>query len=100
MSVEAELPARVYWHRGCYQYKSTELDRASGMKSWVHLGSTISEAIASYRSLDRVIQEPQRLNHPGDPEMVVVLRVPPPCRVEEEQLVAVRGRKEATSGGV
>ena len=29
-----------------------------------------------------VRQEPQRLNHPGDPEMVVVVGVPPPCRVE------------------
>ena len=60
MSVEAELPERVYWHRGCYQYKSTELDRASGMKSWVRLGSTISEAIASYRSLNMVTPEPPK----------------------------------------
>jgi len=60
MSVEAELPERVYWHRGCYQYKSTELDRASGMKSWVRLGSTISEAIASYHSLNRVTPEPPK----------------------------------------
>jgi len=60
MSVEAELPARVYWHRGCYQHKSTELDRASGLKSWVRLGSTISEAIASYQSLNRVTPEPPK----------------------------------------
>lgn len=60
MSVEAELPERVYWHRGCYQYKSTELDRASGMKAWVRLGSTISEAIVSYRSLNRVTPGPPK----------------------------------------
>ena len=60
MSVEAELPERVYWHRGCYQYKSTELDRASGMKSWVRLGSTISETIANYHSLNRVTPEPPK----------------------------------------
>lgn len=46
-----------------------------------------------------VRQEPQRLNHPGDPEMVVVVGVPPLCRVEEERLVAVRRRQEATSCG-
>ena len=60
MSVEAELPERVYWHRGCYRYKSTELDRASGMKSWVRLGLTISEAIANYHSLNRVTPEPPK----------------------------------------
>ena len=60
MPVELELPERVYWHRSCYQYKSTDLDRASGMKSWIRLGSTISEALANYRSLNRVMSEPAK----------------------------------------
>ena len=58
MSVKLELPERVYWHRGCYQYKSNELDRASGMKSWVRLGHTPEAAVEAYSKLERASPAP------------------------------------------
>ena len=58
MPVKLELPERVYWHRGFYQYKSNELDRASGMKSWVKLGPTPEAAVEAYSKLERASPAP------------------------------------------
>ena len=45
---------RIYWRRNCYQYKSTDLDRAHGMLAWVKLSSDWEQALAQYHALSRV----------------------------------------------
>jgi integrase len=41
-----DRPKRVYWHQNQWMYKSTDVERQRGMKSWIPLGTDL-DAVAS-----------------------------------------------------